>query len=68
MEDIWKLKENELIQINELDKILDKIYSPKEIEAIFDKYNETVNLNSGISLKECFESYFVPVIIRHLFL
>lgn len=42
-----------LNEINELDKILDKIYSPKEIKAIFDKYNETVNLNSGISLKEC---------------
>lgn len=42
-----------LKEIDELDKVLDKIYSPKEIKAFFDKNNEAININSGISLKDC---------------
>jgi tRNA uridine 5-carboxymethylaminomethyl modification enzyme len=42
-----------LKEIDELDKVLDKIYSPKEIKPFFDRNNEAINVNSGISLKDC---------------
>jgi len=39
-------------QIEELDNVLDKIYSPNVLEDFFSKHNETLNKNSGLSLKD----------------
>jgi len=42
-----------LEDIDELDTALNKICSPKEIKEFFDRKNEKVNQNAGISLKDC---------------
>ncbi len=40
-------------QIEELDAVLDEVLSPKEAKGLFESVNETLNLNSGVSLKDC---------------
>ena len=42
-----------LEEIEKLDKVLNKIYAPKDVKNLFEKYNEALNNNSGISLKDC---------------
>ena len=42
-----------LRQIEELDAVLDEILAPKEAKGLFDSVNEVLNLNSGVSLKDC---------------
>ena len=44
---------NYLSQINELDIVLNKIYSPNVLEPFFKKHNEILNKNIGLSLKDC---------------
>ena len=41
-----------IAQINELDKVLSKILSPKEVSELFKYNNEQLNTNSGISYKD----------------
>ena len=47
---LFKLHQKEL---KELDKVLDEILSPKQAKGLFDSVGEILNLNSGISLKDC---------------
>ena len=44
-----------ITQIDELDKVLSKIYPPKTLVEFFEKHNETLNLNSGLSIKNCLQ-------------
>ena len=44
-----------ITQIDELDKVLSKIYPPKTLVEFFKKHNETLNLNSGLSIKNCLQ-------------
>jgi len=41
-----------LRQIEELDTVLNKIYSPNVLSEFFSKHNEILNKNSGLSLKD----------------
>lgn len=49
----YNVFKNHLREIDELDKILDKIVSPKQVKELFNKYNETLNMNSGLTIKDC---------------
>lgn len=42
-----------LKEIDELDKVLDEILPPKAVKELFAKYNEPLNMNSGLQLKDC---------------
>ena len=44
---------NHLNQIEELDKVLDEVLSPKQAKPLFDRACEVLNLNSGVTLKDC---------------
>lgn len=47
--DIYK---KHIEEIKELDKVLNKIYKPKEIEQLFKTHNETLSKTSGLTLKD----------------
>ena len=42
-----------LKEINELDTVLDEIISPKELREFFERVNEPLSQNAGLSLKDC---------------
>ncbi|MBE5736671.1 MAG: tRNA uridine-5-carboxymethylaminomethyl(34) synthesis enzyme MnmG [Clostridiales bacterium] len=44
---------NHLQQIEELDSVLDKIVSPKVAKELFDRVGEVLNINAGVSYKDC---------------
>ena len=44
---------NHVSQIEELDNVLDEVISPKEAKILFDEVGEILNMNSGVSLKDC---------------
>lgn len=48
----YEIFKQHISQIEELDSILDEIQSPNSVKELFDKHNETLNMNSGISLKD----------------
>lgn len=49
----YNIFKNHLQEIEELDQVLDKILSPKEVAELFKIHNEPLNQNAGISLKDC---------------
>lgn len=48
----YNIFKEHLRQIEELDKVLDEIQTPKKVEKLFNDNNEVLNMNSGISLKD----------------
>lgn len=48
----YNIFKQHLSEIDELDNILDEIQSPKSVKELFDKQNEPLNMNCGISLKD----------------
>ena len=49
----YNLFKEYLDQINELDSVLEEVLSPKQAKGLFDSVGEVLNLNSGVSLKDC---------------
>ncbi|MGN0961808.1 MAG: tRNA uridine-5-carboxymethylaminomethyl(34) synthesis enzyme MnmG, partial [Christensenellales bacterium] len=49
----YEIYKNHIAEIECLDKVLDEILSPKQVKDLFESQNETLNINSGISLKDC---------------
>ena len=42
-----------LQEIDTLDTVLNKVIAPKDIKPLFEKVGEVLNMNSGVSLKDC---------------